>query len=93
MLSLTWFRREAGRSSQAHRSKLLFLRISGIFASFLHNFEKLLYIFVNLDFFGIFHSDSQERCKNTALSCGVFAVHLFHQHKLVEISGIEPLTS
>ena len=29
-------------------------------------------------------------CKNTALSCGVFAVHLFYQHNLEVTPGFEP---
>lgn len=32
-------------------------------------------------------------CKNTALSCGVFAVHLFYQHNLATPTGLEPVTS
>ena len=80
---------EARRSSQAYSSRLLFLRILAGFASFSRNFEKLLYVFVNLNFFRPFKPDSKERCKNTALSCGIFAVHLFHQHKLAEMERFE----
>lgn len=55
------------------------------------NSRKLLYVFVNLDFSSLIKLNFMKERKNTALSCGIFAVHLFHQHKLVPVTGLEPV--
>ena len=47
--------------------------------------------FLTFKLFNLYFLFSPHLRKNTAFSCGVFAVHLFYQHILVPVTGLEPV--
>ena len=65
--------------------------ISGRFASFSRYFKIMLPEISSLNSSVLFSLISAKKMKNTTFSCGVFSLHLFLRHKLVRLTGVEPV--
>ena len=63
----------------------------GIFASFSRYFKITLPIISSHNFLPVFPAYFLENMKNTAFLCGVFRLHLFWRHRLVRLTGVEPV--
>ena len=72
--------------------RLTLLRKKGFLHLRFRYFEKTESDFWLSNFLSYIFLISSHLRKNTALSCGVFAVHLFYQHILELMVGIEPTT-
>ena len=70
--------------------RLTWLRKNGFLHLRFRYFEKTELDFWFSNFLSYIFLISSHLRKNTAFSCGVFAVHLFYQHILVPVAGLEP---